>query len=140
MDIKYPEYENLELDQAVEVFAELNKELDEITEKKAALQNRYDFLRRVVLPKLMEDKDITSAKFSSIGRGIRIQDEFFVSTNEENREALHQGLVDHGESGLIRETVAPSTLKAFVSRAMKEGREYPADHIKVSIVPTARFY
>jgi len=140
MDNKYPEYDNLELDQAVEVFAELNKELDEITEKKAALQNRYDFLRRVIIPKLMEDKDITSAKFSSIGRGIRIQDEFFVSSNEDSREALHQWLVDHGESGLIKETVAPSTLKAFVSRAMKEGREYPADFIKVSIVPTARFY
>ena len=140
MDVKYPEYENLALEDAVEVFAKLNKELDEITEKKAELQNRYDFLRRAIIPKLMEDKDITSAKFSSIGRGIRIQDEFFVSSREEQREALHQWLVDHGESGLIKPTVAPSTLKAFVSRAMKDGKEYPAECVNVSIVPTARFY
>lgn len=136
----YPEYENLALEQAVEVFAELNKELDDITEKKADLQKRYDFLRRAVIPKLMEDKDITSAKFSSIGRGIRIQDEFFVSSREDQREALYQWLTDHGEAGLIKPTVAPSTLKAFVSRAMKEGNEYPADCVNVSIVPTARFY
>jgi hypothetical protein len=140
MDIKYPEYENLALEDAVEVFAKLNKELDEITEKKADLQNRYDVLRRAVIPKLMEDKDITSAKFSNIGRGIRIQDEFFVSSREEQREALHQWLVDHGESALIKESVASSTLKAFVSRAMKEGNEYPVDCVNVTIVPTARFY
>lgn len=136
----YPEYDGLELEQAVEVFAGLSTELDEISEKKTELQKRYDFLRRVVIPKLMDDKDITSAKFSNIGRGIRIQDEFFVSSGEENREALHQWLADHGESQLIKEVVAPSTLKAFVSRAMKEGREYPADCVKVTIVPTARFY
>lgn len=136
----YPEYDGLELEQAVEVFAGLSTELDEISEKKTELQKRYDFLRRVVIPKLMDDKDITSAKFSNIGRGIRIQDEFFVSSGEENREALHQWLADHNESQLIKEVVAPSTLKAFVSRAMKEGREYPADFVKVTIVPTARFY
>lgn len=140
MDVKYPEYEGLELEQAVEVFAQLNRELEEITEKKADMQNRYDFLRRAVIPKLMESQDITSAKFSSIGRGIRIQDEFFVSSREEQREALHQWLVDHGESGMIKPTVSSSTLKAFVSRAMKDGKEYPADCVNVTIVPTARFY
>lgn len=140
MDVKYPEYENLELEQAVEVFAQLNKELDEITTKKAELQNRYDFLRRAIIPKLMDDKDITSAKFGSIGRGIRIQDEFFVSSREDQREALHQWLVDNGEADLIKPTVASSTLKAFVSRAIKDGREYPAECINVSVVPTARFY
>lgn len=136
----FPEYESLELDQAVEVFDKLNKELEEITEKKAELQNRYDFLRRAVIPRLMDDKDITSAKFSNIGRGVRIQDEFFVSSREEQREALHQWLEDNGESSMIKPTVASSTLKAFVSRAMKEGREYPADCVNVTIVPTARFY
>ena len=140
MDVKYPEYDNLELEQAVEIFAQLNRELDEITTRKSELQNRYDFMRRAVIPKLMDDKDITSAKFSSIGRGIRIQDEFFVSSREEQREALHQWLVDHGESDLIKPTVASSTLKAFVSRAMKDGKEYPADFVNVSVVPTARFY
>lgn len=136
----YPEYENLELDQAVEVFNQLNKELEEITEKKTEIQNRYDFVRRAIIPRLMEDKDITSAKFSNIGRGVRIQDEFFVSSREDQREALYQWLVDHGEADMIKPTVNSSTLKAFVSRAMKEGKEYPADHVNVSIVPTARFY
>jgi hypothetical protein len=136
----YPEYENLELDQAVELFDQLNKEIEELSEKKTDKQNRYDFLRRTIIPKLMEDKDITSARFSSIGRGIRIQDEFFVSSREEQREQLYQWLVDHGEADLIKPTVAPSTLKAFVSRAMKEGKEYPSDHVNVTITPTARFY
>jgi hypothetical protein len=136
----YPEYESLELEQAVELFDKLSKEIDDLAEKKADKQNRYDFLRRAVIPKLMEDKDITSAKFSNIGRGIRIQDEFFVSSREEQREQLYQWLIDHGEADLIKPTVAPSTLKAFVSRAMKEGKEYPSDHVNVTIVPTARFY
>ena len=137
---KFPEYENLTLEQAVETFAQLNKELEEATAKKTDLQNRYDFVRRAVLPKLMEDQDITSAKFASIGRGIRIQDEFFVSSREEQRDALHAWLRDHGEEAMIKPSVASSTLKAFVSRAIKEGHEYPADCVNVSIVPMARFY
>lgn len=136
----YPEYENLELDQAVEVFNQLNKELEEITEKKTDIQNRYDFIRRAILPRLMEDKDITSAKFSNIGRGVRIQDEFFVSSREDQREALYQWLTDNGEADLIKPTVASSTLKAFVSRAIKEGKEYPSDCVTVTVIPTARFY
>lgn len=136
----YPEYENLELDQAVELFDQLNKEIEKLAEEKSDRQNRYDFLRRTIIPRLMEDKDITSAKFGNINRGVRIQDEFFVSAREDQREALHQWLSDHGEDGLIKPTVAPATLKAFVSRAMKEGRAYPADHINVTIIPTARFY
>lgn len=136
----YPEYKNLELDQAVEVFNKISLALDDIADQKTKMQNRYDFLRRVIIPKLMDDKDITSAKFANINRGVRIQDEFFVSSPEENRQALHEWLADHGESHMIKEVVAPATLKAFVTRAMKEGNEYPAELVRVTIVPTARFY
>lgn len=136
----FPEYDNLDLETAVQTFHRVSEELEHLTAKKTAMQNRYDFLRRVILPKLMEQNNIASAKFSNIGRGVRLQDELFVSCREENREALYQWLADHGEGELIKLTVAPSTLKAYVGRAIKDGKEYPAELLHVSVVPTARFY
>lgn len=130
----------MDLEQMVEEMDRLAEELEKARQHAASLQNQYDRLRRIDIPKAMEDRGISSAKFSGIGRGVRIADEVFVSCKEEHRDALLDWLRDNGETGMIRDTVAPSTLKAYVSRRIKEGGAYPADLLTVSVIPTARFY
>lgn len=133
-------YDDMTLDVLVQEFKTSAEKLEVAKEAATKAQKEYDFLRRVIIPKRMEEMGVDSVKITSIGKGVRIQDEYFVSTREDQRGGLYDWLRDHGETGLITETVNSSTLKAFVTRRIKDGLEYPSDYVNLSVVPTARFY
>lgn len=140
MIANFAEYESLTLDESVEVMNKLGDELERCREVATGLQKSYDFLRRVIVPRRFEELNLTSSKFTNINRGVRIQDELFVSVAEGQQSSVQEWFVDHGEADMIKQTINPSTLKAYVSRVLKEGGEYPSDFLKITIIPTARFY
>lgn len=134
------DYSDLTLDELAQTFKKKADELEAAKNKATEIQKEYDLLRRVVIPKRMEEAGVDSAKFASISKGIRIQDEFFVSTREDQRESLYHWLRDNGEDALITETVNSSTLRAYITRRIKDGLDYPSEYVNLSVIPTARFY
>jgi hypothetical protein len=118
--------------------AEVREALDAAKDRATELQKEYDFICAVRLPPMMEAAGITSFKMDS-GKGIRVQDEVFVSVKAEDFDAFKNWLIEQGDAGIIKETVHPQTLKAYVTGRIKNGEEYP-EQVKISIVPKARFY
>jgi hypothetical protein len=135
----YKKYDNMTLAELGRAMEEVRATLDEVTECKSALEKEYDFIRSVKIPPAMEASGFTSFRLDS-GKGIRVQDEVFVSVPAADFDDFKNWLIEAGEAGIIKETVHPSTLKSFITKRIKDGKEYPAEVVKVTIVPKARFY
>lgn len=135
----YAEYNGLALADLGRAMEEVRKQLDTAKEVKTELEKRYDYIVSVLVPKAMEESGLTAMKLES-GKGVRVQDEVFVSLNSANFEEFRNWLGEQGDASIVRETINPSTLKSYIVGRIKNGQEYPDSLIKVSIVPKARFY
>lgn len=135
----YPEYENLTHEELGREMEAVRAELDAAKDKKTQLQKQYDYIVKNVMPRKMEEAGVSSFKLVS-GKGIRINDDMYVSSRKDQQPDLFQWLNDNGSGDMIIETVNASSLKAFVKTCIKEGREYPSDLINVKPVQEARFY
>lgn len=135
----YQKYDTMTLPDLGRAMEAMRAKLDEATAIKTDLEKEYDFIRTVKIPPAMEQAGLSSFRLES-GKGIRVQDELFVSVPAERFPAFKIWLIEQGEGGIIKETVHPSTLKSFINGRIKDGAEYPAEVVNVSIVPKARFY
>lgn len=102
--------------------------LDEISAEKAEAEAVVEFLR-FRLPEAMADSGLTKMTVS-VGedeRRIRIQEEVFVSATQESGAAgrVVDLLKNSGNGGLVKETVAPATLKKFVCDLRKNQQGLP---------------
>ena len=136
---KYAKYDDMTLAQLGRAMEAVRADLDEVTECKTALEKEYDFIRTVKIPPAMEASGFTSFRLES-GKGIRVQDEVYVTVPVTKFDQFKFWLIEQGEGGIIKETVHPSTLKAFITGRIKNGEAYPAEVVNVSMVPKARFY
>jgi hypothetical protein len=118
--------------------AEVREALDAAKDRATELQKEYDFICAVKLPPMMEAAGITSFKMES-GKGIRVQDEVFVSLKNEDFDSFKNWLIEQGDAGIIKETVHAMTLKAYVTGRVKDGKDCP-EMVKLTVVPKARFY
>lgn len=135
----YAKYDGLTLPQLGREMERVRKELDDAKDAKTALEKEYEFLCSVKIPPAMEDQGLTAMKLES-GKGVRVQDEVFVSLNSDNFEDFKNWLIEQGDASLVKETINSSTLKSYITGRIKAGKEYPVAMVKVSIVPKARFY
>lgn len=135
----YVEYDSMTLVQLGQAMEEVRAQLDAAKEVKTALEKRYDFLCSVKIPPAMEDSGLQNFRLES-GRGVRVQDEVFVSLNAENFPPFRAWLQEQGDEAIIKETINSATLKAYIVGRIKAGKEYPMDKVKVTLVPKARFF
>lgn len=144
----HPQYDGLGMMELAAAMEQVRVQLDAAKEEKSRLQKEYDYLTMAALPKAMGWGDETEEgekkrieKFRREGgRGITVYDKIFASVLAQNRLALHEWFKTHKLEDLVVETVNSSTLRAYVGRQIAKGEAYPADLIKVAIVPTAKFY
>lgn len=136
----YAKYDGMTLTELGEKMVEVRRKLDEAKAKKTELEKEYDFLCTVKIPPAMEEEGLTNFKLASCGKGIRVQDEVFVSLPKEQFEQMKVWLQERNEDAIIQETINSSTLKAYITGKIKKGDEYPAELVNVTIVPKARFY
>jgi hypothetical protein len=115
----------------VETQALLGDLEDLLSEMKTETTKRYDFLRLSVLPAAMDEAGLTSVTVTGVGR-VSLVSDAYVSVPVVNIPEFHDWLRDSGSGALIKETVHASTLKAFVKGLIKEGKEFPAELIKVT--------
>lgn len=135
----YARYDRMTLPELGREMERVRKDLDTVKDTKTALEKEYDFLCTVKIPPAMEAAGLTAMKLES-GRGVRVQDEVFVSLTSEQFSNFKDWLIEQGDASIVKETVNSSTLKAYITGRIKSGKEYPVDMVKVSIVPKARFY
>lgn len=134
--IAYPEgfrdaCKGMPLQQAAALQRDMADIVDRFSAVKAELQKLYDFVRFTMVPAVMEDEGIESAKVEGVGR-VYLNSDVNVSVRAGKSEEAQVWLVDSGNGDLIKETVNSSSLKALVKSMMKKGEEIPEDIFNVS--------
>lgn len=121
----------------------LIKEMKEYAAKKEALEGelkiinaRYDVLRLEVIPERMDSEGIENLKVEGIGR-VSLTADMFVSVKGGAKQGLFDWFNSNKLGDLIQPTVNASTLKAFVKRRIKEGKDYPIDFLNVTPITRA---
>lgn len=93
-------------------------------------------LATVQLAKVMEDGEIE--KFTVKGRGtVYLKPELYVNVLADDRTKLYAWLRANGHKDLVKDWVAPQTLKAFCNEQIEEGKPLP-DVVKATFIPTAK--
>jgi len=138
-------------------YALADQALDRIKEQKAEIEARVEYLRTAIARRQADDKVPSFAVEVAFGDGpktyrIRSQDELFVSAPSEGGIAEKVIAVEKqfGNGSLVKETIAPGTLKKHVGLLMKkmtETKELPDEYkalldagLSVRVVSMARFY
>jgi hypothetical protein len=105
-------------------------DMDDLDLRRKPIQERYDKLRKTILPEMMEDADITGMKVAGIGT-ISLRDDMYVSLAAVHRDQFHLWLEDSGNKDLITSAVNAATLKAFVKQRTLDGEPLPDNLLKV---------
>lgn len=88
-----------------------------------------DQLRLKDIPEFMAENDIRTVTFDGIGR---VQLAMDVYATMIDKEQCYAWLAANGYDGLIRPYVQPSTFKASVKEALKDGQEFPAELFNIT--------
>lgn len=91
----------------------------------------HDVLRLELIPERMEEEGIENVRIEDLGR-LGLTADMYVSVKEGQRDSLIKWLEKHRLGDLVQETINSSTLKSFVARRMKEGKEIPSDYLNVT--------
>ena len=135
----YDKYDSMTLVQLGQSMEEVRNKLDAAKEVASALEKEYEFIRTVKIPPAMEESGLQNFRLDS-GKGVRVQDEVFVSLRGENLPIMKTWLQEQGDDAIIKETINSSTLKSYITTRIKEGKPYPAELVSVTVVPKARFF
>lgn len=122
----YPEFDNLDLTELAKEMKRLGDDLKASDDKTKAIRKKYDYLRKVLIPETMSDKEILGMKVAGVGR-ISLRPEAY--TQVVDKESLHRWLVENDLGDMIRPEVPSSTLKAFAKEQIKNGGELPPEEV-----------
>lgn len=100
----------------------LQTKKDELSGALSLVNGRLDEIRLRLIPDAMNDADIRSVTFEGIGR-VQLAMDLFATIKD--KVAGYEWLQEHGFDGLIQPYVQPSTFKAEVKRAIKDGQSFP---------------
>lgn len=106
----------------------LKQSIDELNQKKAALQEQFDILTMEVVPDKMAEDGMSNMKLAD-GSRLELRQSAFCSTRAGMKENLFQWMRDNGFEDLITEVVNPSTLKSFIKEQLGAGNDVPDDSI-----------
>lgn len=94
-----------------------------------AINIKLDDIRLRQIPEAMAEMDIRTVTFEGIGR-VQLAMDVYATMIE--KEAAYAWLADNGYDGLIQPYVQPSTFKAAVKEAIKNGQEFPEELFKIT--------
>lgn len=120
----YPDLQGKSVSQLAAAQYKLKLQIEETKAKQAKLQNKYDYLRKELLPDTMEDLDLENLAVRNVGR-VNLRPELYVSIVKGMKKEAHLWLQVHGHESLVKPEVNSSTLKAFVREQIKAGVELP---------------
>ena len=93
-----------------------------------------------VVPKLMEDEDTDLKNIVGVGC-FELNTEVFPYVAAADQETFYKFLREGNNGGLIKETIHPKTLQAFVKEQLENGvslKDFTDNGCKVGLVPTAK--
>ncbi len=122
----FPEYAALSIKQAAAIMQKLKKQYDDADTKAADIFKRYDSLRKVYLPEMMEKSGTESVRLAGIGM-VSLASDAYIS--QKDAEALADWLKKMKHESLIKPTINSSSLKSFIFELVRDGKQIPGDEI-----------
>ena len=136
---KFPELEGLPVVKLGELMEELDAEINAKEEVLKAIKAKFEHVRVILIPKKLEEEGLKNFRLAS-GRGITTSTDLYVSVLADDKPSFLQWLRDAGQGGIIKEDVAPQTLKAFIKDRINNAEDYPGELVKVTPVTKAKFF
>jgi autotransporter translocation and assembly factor TamB len=127
------QYKESDLITLANAMQEYRQKKDELEDQLKIINAFYDTLRIELIPTRMETDGVEKITLAGIGRISLTGD---VNTRIIDKPGFFDWLRVNKLGDLVQETVMPSTLKAFIRRRAKDGKELPTDF--VSIKPFTR--
>lgn len=103
---------------------QLQAEKEELEERLKFINLQYDEVRLRQIPDAMADAEVKTLTIEGVGR-VQLANDCYATIVD--KEAGYAWLEEHGFDGLIRPYVQPSTFKAAVKEALKNGQEFPEE-------------
>ena len=123
------DWANVDILKQVERMRDLAGEKAGLEDQLKLINAEYDVIRMETLPEKMDNEGVENLKVAGIGR-VSLTADMFVATVD--KQGLFQWFREQHLGDMIQDTVNASTLKAFVKRRMKEGKDVPTDYLRVT--------
>lgn len=107
----------------------LQAEKDALDDTYKAINIELDQIRLKDIPEAMAEAEIRTLTIEGIGR---VQLALDCHATIKDKPAGYEWLREHGYDGLITEYVQPSTFKAAVKDALKQGQEFPEELFSIN--------
>lgn len=109
----------------------------ELEEQGKVLNAWLDVLRMEAIPQKVEAMGLASpVKLEGIGR-ISLVTDVLVSVKGGMKEQLFSWLTENGMADLIQPNLNAGTLKAWTKGRIKDGKDYPADMLNITMIEKA---
>lgn len=106
----------------------LQDDKDRLEEELKSVNKMLDEVRLKLIPDMMAEMDVRTLTVEGLGR-VQLANDAYVSVLDKVQG--YSWLKEHGFDGLIQPYVQPSTLKAAVKEAMRNGQEFPEEWFKI---------
>ena len=116
----------LSLKEMAEQFKLLQTEYEDAKEVAAKIYHEFDFLRKQIIPQIMDDMGLATANIKGVGR---IQIGSQLSAKQLDKAGLMEWLRAEGHPDIVAETVNSSTLASFIKHQLAEGEPIPNETI-----------
>lgn len=132
-------YDGKDAVELAKAFIGATLEKERIAAEKAVIEAEVEFLR-TRLPAAMTDMALTKMtvldEATGLEKRIRFQEEITVSASQESgaAEKVVEILKDNGQGGMVKETVAPQTLKSLVSKLRKNSEGGMPDPLLMKLI------
>lgn len=118
----------------------LKREITSLESTIKTLKERYDHLRKVLIPETMEKLGMVTAdgkgSFTlASGARISLRNDTYASYLKQDQDKVFAWLRSNGLGDIIKETVHASTLRSMATELLSEGKELPKE-IKVYLERT----
>ena len=108
---------------------ELEVKKEGIESQLKEINKQLDQLRLKDIPEAMAESDIRALTIEGVGR-VQLAMDCYATIKD--KQAGYDWLRNNGYSGLITEYVQPSTFKAAVKDAIKDGQEFPDELFSIN--------
>lgn len=122
-------YGGMELLAQISKMRDLQGEKEKLEGLLKVVNAHYDVIRMETIPEKMDEEGVENMRVAGIGR-VSLTADMFVATV--NKQGLFQWFREQHLGDMIQDTVNASTLKAFVKRRMKEGKDVPSEYLRVT--------
>lgn len=110
----------------------LKREITALESTIKTLKERYDHLRKVLIPEMMEKLGMVTAdgkgSFTlASGARIALRNDTYASYLKQDQDKVFAWLRSNGLGDIIKETVHASTLRSMATELLSEGKELPPE-------------